>query len=54
MGANQLWSCWDLQIWFGDIAPGEEVSRTGHVLVMDSDLAGFVGEAEDILAELEA
>lgn len=52
VGANQLWSCWDLQLRFGDIAPGEEVSCTGHVLVMDSNLDGFVGY--DILAELGA
>ncbi len=53
VGANQLWPCTDLQLWFGDIEPGEEVSRSGHVLVMESDLAAFAREADGILARLK-
>jgi hypothetical protein len=52
VGANQMSPCTDLQLWFGDMEPGEEVSRTGHILIAQSDLAAFAERADEILAQL--
>lgn len=53
-GANQLWPCTDLLLWFGDIGPGEELSRTGHVLIMRSDLKDFAKHADDIMSSVDS
>lgn len=40
-GANQLWPCSDLFIWFGDVMPEMEVSKKGHIVIAQSDFKLF-------------
>jgi len=49
VGSNQLWPCTDLQLWFGDLAPGQKKTRTGHVFIARSDLQTFARHADSIL-----
>jgi len=53
LGSNQSWPCTDLQLWFGNLAPGEEKSRTGHVFVARCDLKTFAQHADTILERLD-
>ena len=53
VGSNQLWPCTDLQLWFGDLAPGQQKSKTGHVLIADGDLGMFAKHADSILDQLK-
>ncbi|MBI3943236.1 MAG: hypothetical protein HY326_09510 [Chloroflexi bacterium] len=41
VGSNQQWPCTDLFLWYGDIAPGEEQIRWGHVWIGSATLAEF-------------
>jgi len=54
VGSNQLWPCTDLQLWFGDLAPGEQRSKTGHVLVAECNLKTFGEQADSIRERLDA
>ena len=51
-GSNQAWPCTDLQLWFGDVAPGETKSATGHVMVARCDLEAFAEQADRLLDRL--
>ena len=51
-GSNQAWPCTDLQLWFGDMAPGETKSATGHVVVARCDLETFAEQADRLLDAL--
>ena len=51
-GSNQAWPCTDLQLWFGDVAPGETKSATGHVVVARCDLEAFAEQADRLLDRL--
>ena len=51
-GSNQAWPCTDLQLWFGDMAPGETKSAAGHVLVARCDLTTFAEQADALLEKL--
>jgi len=46
VGSNQNWPCTDTHLWFGDIAPGEQKSKTGHVLIAKADLKTFAEQAD--------
>ena len=52
-GSNQAWPCTDLQLWFGDIAPGETKSTTAHVMVARCDLATFAAQADKLTEALQ-
>ena len=47
--ANQNWPCTDLHLWFGEIRPGQTVSRTGRVLIAEADLEAFIRSEEDLV-----
>ena len=49
VGSNQAWPCTDLQLWFGDMSPGETKSATGHVMVARCDLATFAAQADRVV-----
>ena len=51
-GSNQSWPCTDLQLWFGDMAPGETKSAAGHVIVAACDLSAFAEQADALLEQL--
>ena len=53
VGSNQLWPCTDLFLWFGEIAPGEQTSKTGHILLARCDLKTFADHADSILDTLK-
>ncbi len=53
-GSNQAWPCTDLQLWFGDMAPGETKSATGHVVVARCDLEAFAVQADRLIDRLHA
>ena len=44
VGANQNNPCTDLFLWYGNLPPGKEISKRGHLVVANSDLATFKNE----------
>jgi hypothetical protein len=52
VGSNQAWPCTDLQLWFGDMSPGETKSATAHVMVARCDLATFAAQADQLTEAL--
>ena len=51
--ANQNAPCTDLLLWFGDLEPGQEVTRTGHILIAETDLKSFQQQADAIIQRLD-
>ncbi|MSP12161.1 MAG: hypothetical protein EXR62_04295 [Chloroflexi bacterium] len=49
VGANQMTPCTDVFLWYGDIAPGEEKTRWGHVWIGPSTLVDFDATLQDLL-----
>ena len=39
--ANQNAPCTDLLVWFGDLEPGQQVTRGGHIFIAETDLTSF-------------
>jgi hypothetical protein len=52
VAANQNWPCNDILLWFGDLAPGEEKSREGHVIIAKSNLHTFAKRVDAILKQV--
>ena len=53
VGSNQQWPCTDLFLWFGDIQPGKSETRTGHILIAQTDLANFADAVDEVIAKWE-
>ena len=51
-GSNQAWPRTDLQLWFGDVAPGEMKSASAHVVVARCDLAALAEQADRVIEAL--
>ena len=49
VGSNQGWPCTDIFLWFGTIPPGQEVCRTGHVVIAKGDMEWFSEQADRLL-----
>ncbi len=39
--ANQNAPCTDLLLWFGNLEPGQQATRGGHILIAETDLKSF-------------
>ena len=51
-GSNQAWPRTDLQLWFGDVAPGEMKSASAHVVVAGCDIVTFAEHADRLIEAL--
>lgn len=51
--ANQNAPCTDLLVWFGDLQPGQSVSRRGHILVARASLEDFERQESIIMRLLD-
>ncbi len=51
--ANQNAPCTDLLLWFGDLQPGQRVTRSGHVLVARASLEEFKRQESGMMRLLD-
>jgi hypothetical protein len=51
--ANQNAPCTDLLLWFGDLQPGQRVTRSGHVLVARASLEKFERQESSVMQLLD-
>ena len=51
--ANQNAPCTDLLLWFGDLEPGQKVTRGGHILIAETDLKSFREQEADLMQRLD-
>ncbi len=50
--ANQNAPCTDQFLWFGDVKPGQQVTRRGHVLVAKASLESFEKQERALMQQL--
>ena len=51
--ANQNAPCTDLLLWFGDLEPGQKVTRGAHILIAETDLKSFREQEADLMQRLD-
>ena len=51
--ANQNAPCTDLLLWFGDLEPGQQVTRGGHILIAETDLKSFQQQESALMERLD-
>jgi len=51
--ANQNAPCTDLFLWFGDLEPGQHLTRTGHILIAQTDLKSFQQQDTALMQRLD-
>jgi len=51
--ANQNAPCTDLLLWFGDLEPGQHLTRTGHILIAETDLKSFQQQETALMQRLD-